>query len=139
VDTTTLIQLLISAFILVVAIVYSSSGNAGASGYLAVLGLFDVSPIGTRPTILILNIIVAFVSTIRFYRAGVFFWRTFWPFAAGSIPTSIVAGTSTLPGSSFHKLLVSLIVFYSATQLFFAPRITVCKKLTLVVRLRRAR
>jgi uncharacterized membrane protein YfcA len=80
-DPATLLSLLISALILALAVVYSAAGLGGASGYFAVMALFGMSPIAIKPTILTLNIIVALIGTARFYRAGFFSWRTFWPFA----------------------------------------------------------
>lgn len=100
--------------------VYSAAGLAGASGYLAVMVLFAMRPIAMKPTILTLNILVALIGTVRYYRAGFFSWRTFWPFAAGSAPASFLASNLALPlPPFFYKSLVSLIIFYSAARLFF--------------------
>ena len=52
--------------ILIVAILYSSVGHGGASGYLAVMALLAVVPEVTRPTALLLNIFVASIGTIQF-------------------------------------------------------------------------
>ncbi|HLA13993.1 MAG TPA: hypothetical protein VJZ25_03135, partial [Gemmatimonadaceae bacterium] len=52
------------------ASLYASVGHAGASGYLAVMGLFGFAPVVMRPTALALNILVALVATVRFQRAG---------------------------------------------------------------------
>ena len=74
----------------VVAILYSSVGHAGASGYLAVMALTSFAPAVMRPTALVMNIVVATIATARFYRAGCFSWRTLWPFVVTSIPLSFV-------------------------------------------------
>ena len=50
----------------------------------AAMALFGIAPIVMKPTALVLNILVALIGSIRFYRAGFFSWRTFWPFAAAS-------------------------------------------------------
>ena len=39
-----------------------------------------------RPTALTLNILVAIITTTRFYRVGAFSWDLFWPFALASMP-----------------------------------------------------
>jgi len=114
-DPGTVFSLLISALILVVAVVYSAAGLGGASGYFAVMALFGMSPIAMKPTVLTLNIIVALIGTARFYRAGFFSWRTFWPFAVASAPASFLAGSLT---SFSDKSLVSLIMLYGAARLF---------------------
>ena len=66
---------------------YSSVGHAGASGYLAVMAFVGMSPEVMKPTAPMLNIIVASIATVRFYRAGFFSWAVFGPFMLGSIPT----------------------------------------------------
>ena len=116
-DITRVIPLLIAILILVVALLYSTVGHAGASGYLAVMALFGMEPIQMRPTALMLNIIVALIGTVRFYRAGFFSWRTFWPFAVASIPASFIGGSLTLP-ASVYKLIVGVVLFYGAVRLF---------------------
>jgi uncharacterized membrane protein YfcA len=53
---------------------YGSVGQAGASGFLAVMGLFGLAPATLRPTALALNLLVSSVVAIRFARAGHFSW-----------------------------------------------------------------
>ena len=104
-----------------VALLYSTVGHAGASGYLAAMALFGTPPALMRPTALTLNVIVAVVGTIRFVRAGFFSWRTFWPFAVASIPASFVGGWLTLP-ASIYKTLVGVVLIYSAVRLFVSAK-----------------
>src|SRR5687768_13691259 len=65
-------QLIIIAAVFVVAVLYSSVGHGGASGYLAVMAFLAVAPEITRPTALVLNLFVASIGTFQFYRAGHF-------------------------------------------------------------------
>src|SRR5947207_15365900 len=95
----------LAALIFVVALLYSTVGHAGASGYLAVMALFGMAPLVMKPTALVLNILVALIGTIRFYRAGFFSWRTFWPFAVASIPASYIGGSLTLP-DFIYKIMI---------------------------------
>ena len=118
-DSATTIALLIAALILIVALLYSTVGHAGASGYLAVMALFGISPLVMKPTALMLNILVAIIGTIRFGRAGFFSWRAFWPFAITSIPASFVGGSLTLP-VPIYKSIVAVVLLYSAVRLFFS-------------------
>jgi uncharacterized membrane protein YfcA len=95
---TTLILLLLAIF--AVAVMYSSVGHGGASGYLAVMAFMGVAPEVTRPTALVLNLFVASIGTYQFWRAGFFKWRVFWPFAMTSIPFAFYGGIVTLsPGA----------------------------------------
>jgi len=89
---------LLTILILSAAILYSSVGHGGASGYLAAMALVGLAPDVMKPTALALNILVASIATVRFYRAGYFYWSTFWPFVIGSVPLAFIGGAITLPG-----------------------------------------
>ena len=57
-----------------VAWLYASVGHAGASGYIAVMSLFGIAATEIKPMALVLNVLVASVASIQFYRAGHFSW-----------------------------------------------------------------
>jgi len=108
--------LLIIAAIFVVAVLYSSVGHGGASGYLAVMAFLSVAPTVTRPTALVLNLFVASIGAIQFYRAGHFSWKLFWPFAVTSIPFAFLGGMITLP-TNVYKILLGLVLLFAAFRL----------------------
>ncbi|MDX6612317.1 MAG: uncharacterized protein QOD75_1503 [Blastocatellia bacterium] len=110
-----------AALIFAVAVLYSTVGHAGASGYLAAMALFGVAPAVMKPTALTLNILVALVASAKFYRAGFFSWRIFWPFAIASIPASFIGGSLTLP-VHVYKLIVGIVLLYSALRLFLIAK-----------------
>jgi len=130
-DTAMMMALLVAILIFVVALLYSTVGHAGASGYLAAMALVGMTPLVMKPTALTLNIIVAVIGTIRFYRAGFFSWRTFWPFAVASIPASFIGGSLTLP-VSIYKSIVGVVLLYSAVRLFLSAGKADKQKTTLV-------
>jgi uncharacterized protein len=130
-DVVTIITLSIAALILIIALLYSTVGHAGASGYLAVLALFGMSPIVMKPTALSLNVLVALIGTVRFARAGFFSWRTFWPFAVASIPLSLIGGSLTL-SVPIYKSIVGAVLIYSAVRLFFDAGAADARKTSLV-------
>jgi uncharacterized membrane protein YfcA len=103
------------------AALYASVGHGGASSYLAVMGLFSFAPSVMKPTALALNILVAAVATLKFYRAGLFSWRLFWPFAIASIPAAFVGGATILPGR-WYKVLVGVVLLYAAVWMFRSSR-----------------
>jgi uncharacterized protein len=107
---------LLTVLILAAAILYSSVGHAGASGYLAAMALVGVAPEVMKPTALTLNILVATIATLRYYRAGYFYWSALWPFAIGSIPLSFVGGAIILPGY-LYKPAVGIVLLYAAYRL----------------------
>lgn len=99
------------------ALLYSSVGHGGGSGYLAVMALFGFAPEVMKPTALSLNIIVAAIATIRYYRAGHFSWRLFRPFVATSIPLAFIGGWIKLPGD-IYRTVVGFLLLFAAYQLF---------------------
>ena len=109
--------LLLAACILVVAILYSSVGHGGASGYIAILALFSLAPAAFKPTALVLNILVSAIATFYFSRAGHFSRHLFWPFAATSIPFSFLGGYLRLPAHVYQPL-VGIVLLASAYRLF---------------------
>ncbi len=130
-DTGLIIVLLLAVLIFIVALLYSTVGHAGASGYIAAMALFGMAPVVMKPTALTLNIIVALIGSIRFYRAGFFSWRTFWPFAVTSIPAAYIGGGLTLP-VPVYKSVVGIVLFYSAVRLFWSAGFADSKKPSLV-------
>ena len=110
---------LLTVLIFAAAVLYSSVGHAGASGYLAAMALVGVAPDVMKPTALALNILVASIATVRFYRAGYFYWAAFWPFVIGSVPLAFVGGAITLPGY-LYKPAVGLVLLYAALRLVWS-------------------
>lgn len=110
------IEVLIILAIFVVAVMYSSVGHGGASGYLAVMAFWAVAPEVVRPTALVLNLFVASIGTVQFYRAGYFSWRIFLPFAAASIPMAFVGGMIHLP-TDIYKIVLGVVLSLAAVRL----------------------
>lgn len=107
---------LIIAAVFVVAVLYSSVGHGGASGYLAVMALLAVAPEVTRPTALTLNLFVASIATVQYYREGHFSWRLFLPFAVASIPMAYLGGTIQLP-TNVYKIVLGVVLILAAIRL----------------------
>lgn len=127
-------EILIILAVFVVAVLYSSVGHGGASGYLAVMALLAVSPEVTRPTALILNLFVASIAFVQFYRAKHFDWRIFLPFAIGSIPMAFLGGMIHLP-TTVYKIILGVTLMLAAIRLAInlksdneaqAPKIWIC-------------
>jgi len=127
-ETVWLTEILIVLAILVVAILYSSVGHGGASGYLAVMAFLAVVPNVTKPTALILNVFVASIATFQFYRRGYFDWKVFAPFAVASVPTAFVGGMITLP-TQIYRPLLGVVLLLAAIRLAwnFASELAIVK------------
>ena len=108
--------ILIIAAIFIVAVLYSSVGHGGASGYLAVMAFLAIAPEVTRPTALLLNVFVASIAAIQFYRSGHFSWALFLPFAAASVPMAFVGGMIVLPTTAY-KLVLGAVLILAAVRL----------------------
>ena len=101
---------MLAGLILAAAVLYSSVGHAGASGYLAAMALFGLAPETMKPAALVLNVLVATIGSIRFARAGCFDWRLFWPFALVAIPMAYLGGATTLPGHIYKQIVGAVLV-----------------------------
>ncbi len=112
---------LICLAIALVAFLYSSVGHAGASGYIAVMTLFGLAPAVIKPSALVLNIIVASLTSWQFWRAGHFSWKLFAPFAVLAVPLAFLGGYLNLPPSLF-KILVGLVLIFSALRFIFETK-----------------
>jgi len=110
--------LTLALLILFAALLYSSVGHGGASGYLAAMALFNLAPEVMKPTALVLNLVVATVGTIRFARAGHFAWHVFWPFALLSVPCAFLGGWLKLPIPAY-KILLGCVLLFAAWRLAF--------------------
>lgn len=119
---------LLAVLILAAALFYSAVGHAGASGYLAAMALFGLAPSQMRPAALLLNILVATIGTVRYYRAGCFTWRLFLPFTIGSIPFAFLGGYLTLP-TAVYRPVVGVILLFSAAR-FLAAKPTADAEVT---------
>src|SRR5512147_2946935 len=91
-------------FLFIIAFLYASVGHGGASGYLALMALFSISPQVMKPTALLLNLFVSLTSFIQFYRGGHFRWKIFWPFALASIPLAYLGGLVVVDGAIYKKI-----------------------------------
>jgi len=69
------------------------------------MALFGLAPAVMRPTALALNILVASFTSFRYVRAGLFRWRTVWPFLLGAVPFAFLGGAIQLPGAYYLPLV----------------------------------
>jgi uncharacterized protein len=112
----------LSLAVFCIAFLYSSVGHAGASGYIAVMTLFNLAPAEIKPTALALNIIVASIGSWQFWRAGHFSWQLFWPFAILSFPLAYLGGYLNLPAHIF-KMMVGIVLLFSAIRFLLPHKI----------------
>jgi uncharacterized protein len=93
-----------------VAVLYSAVGQAGGTGYIAVMGLSGFGPDVIKPTALALNILVAAIGCFRFYRVGLLTWRSCYPFAILGAPFSVMGGAINLPAAIYQPAVGALLL-----------------------------
>ena len=111
----------LAAALLVIAVVYSSVGHGGASGYLMVMGLAGLAPEVMKPTALVLNLVVATTALVRFARVGGFRWRTLWPFLITSVPCAFAGGAAQLDPTMYKRLVAVVLVFAAVRLAYKVP------------------
>lgn len=101
-----------------IAFFYASIGHGGASGYLALMALFNVAPEVMKPTALVLNLFVSLIAFIQFYRGEHFSWKLFLPLAILSIPMAFLGGLVTLDAEVYKKIL-GILLLLPVSRFFF--------------------
>ena len=94
-----------------VSFFYASVGHGGASGYLALMAIFSVTPELMKPTALLLNLFVAAIAFYYYYKEGYFNKKLFISFAVASIPMSIIGGYIEVDTTIYKKILAVLLLF----------------------------
>lgn len=109
--------------ITVVAVLYSSVGHAGASGYIAVMTFLAIAPESIRPTALAMNLAVATIATVQFSRAGHFRWSLFWPFALAAPPCAYLATQIPLSLPALKLILGGVLLFSAVRFILPTPKV----------------
>lgn len=104
--------LILALLIFAAAVLYSSVGHAGASGYLAAMALFGMAPVEMKPAALTLNILVASIAVTQYLRAGRFNWQVFWPFAITSMPFAFLGGLIQI-ADIYYKPVIGMVLLYA--------------------------
>lgn len=101
----------------VAAILYSSVGHGGASGYLAAMALFGLEPSIMKPAALTMNIFVTVLVLFRTYRKG-FDWQLFILVIVASMPMAFLGGACTIH-SSAYKIVVGLLLLLAVWRMLW--------------------
>lgn len=112
----------LAAIFLVVAVLYSSVGHAGASGYIAAMALFGLPPAIVKPTALALNIVVGSIGLFRFARARLVPWRLVLPLVVASAPAAYAGAALQLSPVVYQRVLAVVLVVAAVQLLRTASR-----------------
>lgn len=105
--------------VFVVAVLYSSAGFGGASGYLLSMSFFDIPSDVMSSTALVMNIFVSTISFASYFRAGHFRPKLLIPFLITSIPAAFLGGTFKLTEQTYSILLYAALTFLALRMIFF--------------------
>lgn len=103
--------MLFYGLIALVAFLYATVGHGGASGYIAVMGLFQFPPATIAVTALYLNLGVASLSFFHYARLGYFSWRLTWPWVAVASPFAFLGGTWAFSNLVYYGLFAAILLF----------------------------
>lgn len=114
---------LLPLLVFVVAVLYSSAGFGGATGYLLVMSFFGIPPNVMASTALVLNVFVASISFANYMKAGHLRWNLLLPFLVTSIPAAFLGGTMKISEQVYTTLLY-LVLTYLAVRMTFFPTLS---------------
>ncbi len=107
--------------VFLMAILYSSVGHGGASGYLALMALFSFPPEFMRPSALILNIFVSSIALFSFFRNGHFRFKLLLPFIITSVPFAFLGGIITI-NPRIYKILLGIFLLIAIARMMYRPK-----------------
>ncbi|MBI1269456.1 TSUP family transporter [bacterium] len=104
--------------VMLIAMLYSSVGHGGATGYLAIMSFWGVAPDVMATTALTLNCLTAGISSLAYGRRGYLSMKLSLPFILISIPFAYLGATVPLTEKQFGWMLAA-VLFVSALMLWF--------------------
>lgn len=97
-------------FMSLIAFLYAAIGHGGATGYIAVMTLFNFLPEKIRPLALVLNIVVAIIAFFFFTKVSRLPQKITLVVLMGSLPMAFIGGQYKLSNQSYHILLALLLL-----------------------------
>ena len=103
-------MILVAIALFAISVVYASVGQAGGTGFLAVMAVAGVPVEQLRPTALAMNIVAASYTTWRLHVLNLIDWRMLRAIILPALPASFVGGLITLPSGFYFSLTGALLV-----------------------------
>ncbi len=107
--------------VFLLALLYSSVGHGGASGYLALMAIFSFPPDFMRPTALVLNILVSSIALVAFSRSGHLNFKLLLPFVITSVPMAFLGGSISID-PKLYKIILGVFLLAAIARMLFQPR-----------------
>lgn len=116
-----MMEILFLGLVFLMAILYSSVGHGGASGYLALMAIFSFSPEFMRPSALVLNIFVSSIALFSFYRNGHLRIHLLLPFIITSVPLAFLGGLITV-NPKIYKIILGIFLIVAIARMLYRPK-----------------
>jgi uncharacterized membrane protein YfcA len=97
-------MLLIAALMGCVSLLYATAGQAGGTGFLAIMAFAQLPAADMRATAPTLNIVAAGYATWRLHKAGAVDWPLLWRLTLPSLPAAFVGGLWALSEAVYFVL-----------------------------------
>jgi uncharacterized membrane protein YfcA len=107
--------------IFLIAVLYSSVGHGGASGYLAFMALLGLAPEIMRPAALVLNIFVSLIAFLSFARNRHFRFNLIWPFIVTSVPFAFLGGSFSVDARAY-KIILGIFLIFAVTRMLLKTK-----------------
>lgn len=107
--------------VFLMAVLYSSVGHGGASGYLALMAIFSFSPEFMRPSALVLNVFVSSIALFTYYKNGHFRLKLLLPFIVTSVPFAFLGGIITVNPNAY-KIILGIFLIIAIARMTYRPK-----------------
>ena len=114
------------------AVLYSSVGHGGASGYLAAMALWGLLQEEMRPAALLMNIVVTSWLLYRFQPYKLMPYKLFWPLVIASTPLAFIGGMVKIDTEAY-RLLVGTMLLLAALRMLMISEVAESTQLPAMV------
>ncbi len=104
--------------IFISACLYSAVGHGGASAYLALMALTNITAATAKPVALVLNCLVSFIAFIQYSRSGYFNIKLFLPLAIASVPCAFLGSLMHID-DLWYKRILALVLLLASLRFIF--------------------
>lgn len=102
--------MLVALALLAVSAVYASVGQAGGTGFLAIMAVAGVPIDQLRPTALAMNIVAASYTTWRLHALNLIDWRRLIALIVPALPAAFIGGLIALPADLYASFTGALLI-----------------------------
>jgi uncharacterized membrane protein YfcA len=96
--------MLVALALFAISVVYATVGQAGGTGFLAVMAVAGIPVDQLRPTALAMNVVAASYTSWRLHAAGLIDWRMLMSLAIPALPAAFFGGAIALPSEVYASM-----------------------------------